>query len=242
MLLLEEIEVNKMEEQSLALSFGDSITYEVSNVALDYAELGLDALTKDGLLKEIPIVSTVVSLYRIGESIREKHHVVKLICFLNQFNEGIIDEDKRQAYRYKFYSDKEFRSKELEYILVLVDRYISFDKPRMLAKLYLAYLDEKIIWEEFTMYAEVIDRFILLDYKMLVSDARQFIVKRNLGEETVLRLMALGLVTEDREISIHKVIAQKRGENKAVGQIWDESNTKKYKRTEFGQKLADLLR
>ena len=50
------------------------------------------------------------------------------------------------------------RNQELEYIMVLIDHYISYDKPDMLAKLYLAYFREDILWQE--LYAEVIDQFL----------------------------------------------------------------------------------
>ena len=139
-----------MEEQSLSISFSDSLTEEVSGIAGEYVELGLDALVEDGLFKDIPIVSTAVAVYRIGKSIRERHHIAKLISFLNEFNKGIADEEKRAKYRQKFISNETFRNQELEYILLLTDRYISFDKPQMLAKLYLSYLDDEIIWQEFT--------------------------------------------------------------------------------------------
>ena len=56
-----------MEDQSLALSFSNSLTEEVSGITGEYLELGLDALVEDGLLKDIPIVSTAVAVYKIGK-------------------------------------------------------------------------------------------------------------------------------------------------------------------------------
>lgn len=232
-----------MEEQSLALSFGNSLTQEVSGVIGEYAELGLDALVEDGLFKDIPVVSTVTAVYRIGKSIRERHHIAKLISFLNEINKGIVNEEKREEYREKFASNEKFRNQELEYILILIDRYISFDKPQMLAKLYLAYLDGEIIWEEFTMYAEVIDRFLLLDCRTLTSDSARFIVPRGIvGGESILRLVALGLMTEVTDTS-----AFKEHGNGSISMTWETltrsiSTDKSYRRTEFGEKLANILR
>ena len=107
-----------MNEQSLSLSFGNSLTEEVAGIAGEYAELGLDALVEEGLFKEIPIVSTAAAVYRIGKSIREKHHVAKLISFLNEINNGIVDGEKREVYREKFATNEKFRNQELEYILI----------------------------------------------------------------------------------------------------------------------------
>lgn len=231
-----------MDEQSLALAFGSSLTEEVSDIAGEYAELGLDALVEDGLFKDIPIVSTAVAVYRIGKSIREKHHIAKLISFLNEINKGIVDEEKRQNYREKFTSNEKFRNQELEYILILIDRYISFDKPQMLAKLYLAYLDNKIIWEEFTMYAEVVDRFLLLDCRTLVSEATTFHTLRDGSADIILRLVALGLMAEDKSMTVTEARKVLKGETRSASQMSSDSKKKKYKRTDFGRKLAEILR
>ena len=231
-----------MEEQSLSLSFGNSLTEEVSGIAGEYVELGLDALTEDGLFKELPFVSSVVAVYRIGKSIRERHHVAKLISFLNEINKGIVDEEKRQKYREKFASNEKSRNQELEYILILIDRYISFDKPQMLAKLYLAYLDNAIIWEEFTMYAEIIDRFLLLDKGTLTSSSRQFIVYKNMEAETILRLVALGLMVETTDASPFSQSANGNFSLTVESLKRAVSTDRVYERTEFGEKLANILR
>lgn len=149
-----------MEKQSLALAFGHSLTEEVSGIAGEYAELGLDAMVEDGLFKDIPIVSTAMAVYRIGKSIRERHHIAKLISFLNEINKNVADEDKRKQYQEKFSASEKFRNQEMEYILILIDRYIGAENPKLLARLYLGYLDGKIQWIEFTQYAEVIDRLL----------------------------------------------------------------------------------
>lgn len=231
-----------MEEQSLALSFSNSITNKISDILVEYAELGLDALGEEGVLKEIPIISTVMSIYGIGKSIRERHHMAKLISFLDEINKCICDENKRQEYRSKFYSNVKFRNKELEYILILVDRYISLDKPKILAKLYLAYLDEKIIWKEFTIYAEIIDRFIVLDYDTLITEAEKIIIHRNMGGESVLRLVAFGLMMEVMDTSL---FAERDDGSLGITHRTLSSSIstdKIYKRTEFGEKLANILR
>lgn len=231
-----------MEERNLTIAFEDSLAEPVAGSIETYAEIGLDSIMDDGLLKEIPFISTAVAIYRIGSSIRERHHVLKLIAFLNEINNSTIDGEQREKYKKAFKENERFREKELEYILVIIDRYITLDKPRMLAKLYLAYLDEGIVWEELTMYAEVIDRFLLLDSQMLVSEAEKFIVHRNIGDETILRLVALGLMTEITNSSPYE-----QRDNGNIDVTWDSlikavSNDKIYKRTEFGNKLAIIIR
>ena len=231
-----------MKDKSLSISFADSLAEESIACISGYAEIGLDAVMEDGILKDIPIISTAISLYKIGSSIKERHNLKKLLIFLNEINNGIIDEEKRQEYQNKFQSNEKFRNQEIEYLLVLIDRYIDYDKPQMLAKLYLAYLDGTIIWEELTMYAEVIDRFLLLDCKFLISESDAYKTYRNIGAEPILRLVALGLMVED--IGQTLFVDDGRGGLSITSTSMERSKNKEriYKKTEFGEKLATILR
>ena len=76
-----------MEEKSLSVAFGDSLKEDSVSCISDLAEVGLDAIFEDGMLKDIPILSTAVSLYKIGSSIKERHNLKKLILFLS---EGVL--------------------------------------------------------------------------------------------------------------------------------------------------------
>ena len=220
-----------MEEQSLALSFSNSLTADVAGIAGEYVELGLDALVEDGLFKDIPMVSTVVAVYRIGKSIREKHHVAKLISFLSEINNGITDVEKREEYREKFASNEKFRNQELEYILILTDRYIGFDKPQMLAKLYLAYLDEIINWMTFIKYAECIDRFLPGDQLVLDSTEIEK-AQYNDNYDAVSRLEALGLI--GRKVEVVPIYHEQE-------QNLELKNSDEYTLTGFGWKLKQIL-
>ena len=215
-----------MEEQSLALAFGNSLTEEVSEIAGEYAELGLDALVEDGLFKDIPMVSTAVAVYRIGKSIRERHHVAKLISFLNEINKNVVDEEKREEYRNKFSANDKFRNRELEYILILIDRYIGADNPQLLARLYLAYLDGKIQWTEFAQYAKVIDRLLPGD---IYRSSNGFKYARS-KMDSKQRLAALGLM---------RGVVKNNSEQR--GSMTSTSSELNYEMTKFGRTLLNIL-
>ena len=229
-----------MEEKSLSIAFCESLEENLTGIVSEYAEIGLDAFLADGALKEIPIISTAVALYKIGSSLIDRHNFRKLCLFLDEINKGITDNEKREKYKEKFKSNDKFRNSEIEYLLVLINRYISYDKPQMLAKLYMAYLDGIIIWEEFAMYSEVVDRFLLLDKETLITTATEIIVHKNMGGESVLRLVALGLMTEITDKSTF--LKHSTGYALDIGKLENSvSNDRKYKRTEFGEKLAQIL-
>ena len=87
-----------MVEKNLSIAFADSLKDETMSCIGEYAEIGLDAVMEDGILKDIPIVSTAIAIYKIGGSIKERHNLKKLLVFLNELNNGILDEQKRKEY------------------------------------------------------------------------------------------------------------------------------------------------
>lgn len=227
-----------MNSTELSISMGDCFDKDLAEYVGEMPEFTLDMFLQDGTFKDFPLFSGISSVYRIGKSIGEYAHFKKLIAFINAINNGIVDEQKRSDYAYRIKTNEQFQQKELEYILVLIDRYVGTDKPAMLAKLYLAYLDEKILWVEFTMFAEVVDRFLPMDYRMLLNDKVTTI--RNIGSEPLLRLMALGLMAERY---YNNPFVEHGGNFGITADSLSKmsQHEKVYQRTEFGDKLVDIL-
>lgn len=218
----------------LPKSFEDSLVENAISTVSELAEVGLDAIMNDGLLKEVPFISTIISVYKIGNDIHARHSVKKLVAFLNEINSHIADDTKKQKYISKLREKPKFRQKELEYLLVIIDRYIGLSKPKMLAKLYFAYLDELLSWNELCMYSEVIDRFLVNDYNIL-SDGDNALTDYN-GKEAILRLESLGLMAERREVD-HII------DGGELGDLFEEKTLEErhYYRTKFGEKLVKIL-
>ena len=63
----------------------------------------------------------------------------------------------------------------------------------MLAKLYLAYLDRKITWDDFCVYSEVLDHIYRNDIQQLMN-AAQIKVHNNQVPASLLRLTGVGLM------------------------------------------------
>ena len=231
-----------MNENNLQYSFRKSLKKYGEPLVIDILESGLDSNLNDGVIKEIPFISTAVSLYHIGKTVKERYHVRKMIEFIQEINKGIITEDKLNEYKKKFDSQEKFRIKELEYIVIIVDRYIGYNKPVMLARLYRAYLDGILKWTEFLVYSEVIDRFLASDFSTLTK--KDLIIYNNdddANEDSVLRLVALGLMKETTNNSVWEavdnevfVITQSTMERARL-------KNKTYTRTNFGNILVNIL-
>ena len=232
-----------MNENNLQYSFRESLKKYGQPLVIDILESGLDANLNEGVIKEIPFISTAVSLYHIGKTVKERYHVRKMIEFIQEINKGIVTEYKLNEYKKKFDSQEKFRIKELEYIVIIVDRYIGYNKPVMLARLYRAYLDGILKWTEFLVYSEVIDRFLASDFSTLTK--KDLIIYNNddddANEDSVLRLVALGLMKETTNNSVWEavdnevfVITQSTMERARL-------KNKTYTRTNFGNILVNIL-
>lgn len=233
-----------MEENNyLVESFSNSIGADIAEFAGEALEFTIDACAgEDSLLKDIPFVGAALKVCNITSKVHKKHSFYKLKSFIETINSHTGDPDELEKRKQRFLSNVKFRKQELEYILILIERYIGFDKPKLLAKLYLAYLDGIIIWEELTMYAEVIDRFLPLDCRTLVSGDGKTIVHRNIGGESVLRLVALGLMAETTESSPFVQHGNGNFGLTIEGLKKSVSTDRVYRRTEFGDKLAEILK
>ena len=129
---------------SLSKSFISSIGHEATGIAENFLEIGLDVLSNDGIIRDIPFVSTVASLFHIGQSISDWNNLRKLAAFIEQINQSLCTETELEEHRKNFTCEEKTRNEELAHLLILIDRYLGIDRPKMLAKLYLAYLRKDI--------------------------------------------------------------------------------------------------
>lgn len=226
-----------MEKMTLSIALSDSLKDETTACITELAEVGLDSIMDDGVLKDIPFISTAVSIYKIGNSIKDRHNIKKLAHFLDEINRNLYDINERDKYKKKITEHEKFRDQQLEYLLVLIERYVGYKKPRYLAKIYLAYLEDKISWEELLQFSEVIDRFLFGDCELLCSST-EFVTQRDTGVEGLLRLIGSGLVVE----KIRKSNVSVDGGTIEIDKLEImELQEKKYHRTQFGNKLVEVL-
>ena len=81
-----------------------------------------------------------------------------------------------------------------------------------------------------------------MDCRTLISEATTFHTLRDSSAAIILRLVALGWMVEDKSMSVSEARKVIKGETKSASQISSDSKKRKYRRTDFGRKLADILR
>lgn len=176
--MTQKIETNLI--QSIASS-------EIKNITTDYCELGLDAILDEGILKDIPIFGSLTKLYSVGTTIHGKIFEKKLLNFLFELNK--VSEIERNGFIIKLNTDEKQAQKISEHLLVLLDRLDDMHKPKILAKIFSAYIIEKIDFEMFVRLASVIDKSLVSDLVKL-NDFR----KSQFGSFSATSLEYTGLV------------------------------------------------
>lgn len=220
-----------MDKENLVASLEDSLTENLFDTVADLTEVGLDAVMDDGVLKEIPLLSTVAGIYKIGHTIKERHTIKQLALFVTELNKGCVDKNKRNRILEKLNGNQQQSKQEIEYILVVLDSYLEYEKPKMLAKLYMAYLEQRIDWTQFSMYAALLKTLLLQDIKLLTSHnfKESPLVCMQMESAGWLRLLSAGFVYEQWVMRFND--GMKKNENFNVP----------YSITETGQKFIDIV-
>ena len=81
------------------------ITNKTIDISIDYSELFLDSFLKDGILKDIPIISSIVGFYNISNSLIDRYKVKKILTFFQEFHSKNIESKKLNDFKIKISQD-----------------------------------------------------------------------------------------------------------------------------------------
>lgn len=152
-------------------------------------------LIDQNVFHSIPFLSSIISIFRIGNSIKEIHHVKKIAKFLLHIDE--MPKEEILKYKHILMKDEEKRMKEIEYLIILLDRYIEEEKAELLSKLYLAFLDNKINWSKFKSLSVALDSICLDDLDVLREWKHSSYASGGENTSSVARLVSSGLMIEE---------------------------------------------
>lgn len=134
---------------------------ETIGLVKDYAELALDAVLNDGIVKEIPIFSTLISLYKIRSSLRDRHNFKKIAIFLNQLKD--IPQAERQDFLGKLNEKDKYRESIFEKVLLMLERLDESQKAEFVGNLFRLYIMEVIDKNKFLRLSGIVERANLYD-------------------------------------------------------------------------------
>ena len=151
----------------LVENFEKSLFDDSKDIIGDYLEIGIDSIIDEGILKEIPIVKTIVGVLKVGKNVHDRNLLKQTLVFINEFNRNEIRQDKIEEYKKRIENDQKKCEDELGRIILLLNNFIDREKSIMLSKVFKDYVGQLLNWNDFCEYSEIINRLFIQDFSFL---------------------------------------------------------------------------
>lgn len=154
------------------------------DLSADFLEVALDSITTNDLIKQIPILGSLVKLAIIKNSISEKLLLKKLDLFLNEFDKQ--SKASKDEFLKLLVLPTE-NQKIGENLMLLIDKFDEFEKPKILAKVFASYLSGEISQQDFFRMGRAINIAFIGDLNMLIIKKHE-----ELDQELLLNMLPTG--------------------------------------------------
>lgn len=136
----------------------------LGSLAADCAELGLDSILDDGIVKDIPILGTIIKAAKIGLNIRDRIYVKKIYNFLAQV--GRTTQEQRDEFVRK-YCDNVKRFEET--VLLILEQTDRFEKTSLVGKIFRACILDEISYKDALRLSEMVNRGFWGDIQEIIE-------------------------------------------------------------------------
>ncbi len=186
------------EKRQIVSSLKESLLEETIDIGNEFLEIPIDQLIDNDMLRDIPIVNTLVGLGKIAMNVRDLYLIKKTVAFIASLNQNKLSKEKIARHKAKLETDSKKLNKELEFIMVMLDRMNETQKSIIMSNMYLKYLDEKtdFDWEDFGILTDILERFSIYDCPTLleVYDKGFIGIEDEFNKLGFSRLNSLGLI------------------------------------------------
>lgn len=172
----------------------------VKDGLMDVAECSIDEVIDSEIIKQIPIVKTVIGAIQTGVSIHDRLFLKKIVAFLVGINH--ISEKQRKKVVDKIDSSKRYQMKVGEKLLYIIDKCDDYTNAENVAKLFSAMVKGNISYEQYLEASRIISRISMNELKLFMKSYDS----SSLSYEAI-KLLHTGLVfvdTEKPEVEIVK--------------------------------------
>lgn len=205
----------------------------IESISLDGIESLTDIILSNEIIEKIPIANVASAIIKTGKMIYNKNLLKQTTNFIESLNGQEVSKEKLEKYRKKFLNDDKKRKAELERVLLYLNKNIDIEKSRLLAKFYVAYVNEEIKWEKFCEFASVINQIFIDDLTIIYNIYKDEPVKVVIYESyKISRLMAIGLLSNySGAITVQELSSGKTGvreiyEKNELGELFVKIATK----------------
>ena len=178
----------------------------MKDISIDVAEITIDSIVKNDILKNIPIVKVLLGIVEVTQGISNYLFLKKIIAFLSNIKK--VSAKKRKSMITKIDNSGKYKVKVGETLLNLLDKCDSIEKAAYLGTWFSAFLKGKIGYGLFLNGAHIINNVFLHDFEYFLSDDTEWMMVEDAYQE-----IAAGLFYVDFTFAfwdVHRVIEGKK--------------------------------
>ena len=132
---------------------------DLHGVTTEFSEIFLDTFLAEGVLKDIPIINTIISLGKTGIKINDTLFLKKILYFISQVND--VPAEEREKVINEIDKSKSYRIKIGEKLLYIVDKCDDHEKAEIIGNLFKAFLKRQIDYDDFLRCTQVIEKCLI---------------------------------------------------------------------------------
>ena len=140
---------------------------KITDLAVQLGEIGLDALMDEGILKQIPVLKSIIACKKTWEAIHDRLFLRKVAGFILACPD--FSEAEREQFANQHLSDANAAKRLGDGIVLILDKLDDLEKPQMIAKIFAALVRGKISLDVFRRLAAAIDIGFMDDLKLFGS-------------------------------------------------------------------------
>jgi hypothetical protein len=167
--------------KSISTSLNDTLKdSDLKGLTSEWSEVFLDTFLAEGILKDIPIVNSIISIGKTGLKINEMMLMKKILYFISQIND--IAQEEREKVISEIDDSKKYRIKIGEKLLYIIETCDDHEKAEITGKLFSVFLRGLIDYDEFLRCSLVIEKCMINDLKWFVKSITISYEMRNSAE------------------------------------------------------------
>lgn len=210
-------------------------------IGIEAAEISIDSLLESEVLKNIPIVKTVLGLAKVSLAIRDKYLLKKLFVFIEALNQGNAKPEEIEKRRKAAENNEEWISKEVELITIHLDRLDELEKAQITSAFYSEYINQDISWIQYREYLAIVERVFFQDFIQLL-DIYDSVIQYEKVEEYIKAGFDGGVVGKKiSKLNCDRLIAVGLVQSKITNLMYNSKIKEDYDLTELGLKFAEVV-
>ncbi|HHC6465829.1 TPA: hypothetical protein ACN36C_004572 [Vibrio parahaemolyticus] len=150
---------------------------DLQGTASGLAEVALDTFIDEGIARDIPIIGTLFGMANTVSTVRDHLFLKKIVTFLTELSS--VDMKQRAKMLANIENDEKYKTKVGEKLLFILDRCDDYEKAQLIAKLFCAFVNEEIKYDDFLRCSAIIERVFLTDIYDFVDSTWDYIETDN---------------------------------------------------------------